>query len=280
MSATVALVTDSTAYLPRSLLKKHDIRVVPVHVVIGGRSYDEREVDSESIVHGLRSGATVTTSRPTPQAFTQMYADLAREGAASIVSVHLSAAMSGTVDSARLAATACDVPVHVVDSGAIAMALGFGVLAAADAAALGADGVAVAAAAARRCENTETFFYVDTLEYLKRGGRIGPAAARLGTALAVKPLLHLEAGQIAPLEKVRTASRALARLEELAVACAGEKRVDIAVQHLDASARAAEIAAHLEERLSGIQRLVIEEVGAVVGTHVGPGLVAVAVSPV
>ncbi len=275
----VALVTDSTAYLPTALIAAHGLSVVPVEVIVGGVARDEREVEAADIVAALRDGQTVTTSRPSPAAFAQTYERLADEGATEIVSAHLSAELSGTVDSARLAATDAPVPVHVVDSRAIAMALGFGVLAGARAASRNSSGEQVAQAVTDCCAGTRTFIYVDTLEYLRRGGRIGPAAARLGSALAVKPLLHLADGTLAPLEKVRTASRGLARLEELAVTCAGERRVDVAVQHLAAAARAAAVADQLHERIPGLVDLVVDEVGAVVGTHVGPGLVAVAVSP-
>ncbi len=272
-------MTDSTAYLPAALIAAHDLSVVPVEVVIGGVARDEREVAAADIVEALRAGQTVTTSRPSPAAFAATYERLAKDGAAEIVSAHLSAELSGTVDSARLSAADAPVPVHVVDSRAIAMALGFGVLAGARAAAADAAGERVANAVTECCAETRTYIYVDTLEYLRRGGRIGPAAARLGSALAVKPLLHLADGMLAPLEKVRTASRGLARLEELAVTCAGDRRVDIAVQHLAAAPRAAAMADHLRDRIPGLVDLVVDEVGAVVGTHVGPGLVAVAVSP-
>ncbi len=279
MPGQVALVTDSTAYLPADLLVRHAITVVPVQVVIDGTSFDEGDVKSLALLHALGTGRPVTTSRPSPQAFADAYAAAADAGAPSVVSVHLSADLSGTVESATLAAAEARIPVHVVDSRAIAMALGFAVLAGARAADLGRDGDQVTHLVEDRCQATRSFFYVDTLEYLKRGGRIGPAAAMLGSALAVKPLLHIADGRIAPLERVRTASRAIARLEELAVECAGERRVDVAVQHLDNAARAGEVAERLRARVPGLGELVVEEVGAVVGCHVGPGLLAVAVSP-
>jgi DegV family protein with EDD domain len=181
MPGQVALVTDSTAYLPADRLQRYAIAVVPVQVVIGGLSFDEGEVEAAAIVHALRAGEAVTTSRPNPQAFAEVYAAAAAAGAPAVVSVHLSAEMSGTADSARLAAAEAPIPVHVVDSRAIAMALGFGVLAGARAAELGQDGEEVARLVAQRCEATRSFFYVDTLEYLRRGGRIGPAAAMLGS---------------------------------------------------------------------------------------------------
>ena len=121
-------------------------------------------------------------------------------------------------------------------------------------------------------------FYVDTLEHLRRGGRIGAAAALVGTALAVKPLLHVVDGRIAPLEKVRTASKALARLEDLAVQRAADDPVDVAVHHLAAGEKAAALAERLRSRLPQLVDLHVSEVGAVVGAHVGPGLLGVVVS--
>ena len=151
-------------------------------------------------------------------------------------------------------------------------------LAAARVARNGGDLDAVAAAAARAAADTDALFYVDTLEHLRRGGRIGAAAALLGTALAVKPLLHVAGGQIAPLEKVRTASKALARLEALAVQRSGTGDVDLAVHHLAAADKAAALAERLAVRLEHLGALHVSEVGAVVGAHVGPGLLGVVVS--
>ena len=125
-------------------------------------------------------------------------------------------------------------------------------------------------------------FYVDTLEYLRRGGRIGAAAALLGSALAVKPLLEIVDGRIGTREKVRTAARALSRLEELAVAAAEDRQVDVAVAHLANPDRADALAEHLRRRLAvnlADRDVVVGEVGAVIGAHVGPGMVAVVVSP-
>jgi DegV family protein with EDD domain len=129
---------------------------------------------------------------------------------------------------------------------------------------------------AARCR---MFFSVDTLDRLRRGGRIGAAAALLGTALGVKPLLHVSQGRIVPLEKVRTNARAAQRLVDLAVGVAGGQPADLAVHHLAAAARADEIAARLRERIPQATPLLVSEVGAVIGAHVGPGLLGVVVVP-
>jgi DegV family protein with EDD domain len=252
--------------------------VVPLHVILGQRQGIEGvEVSPADVAAALgERRVQVSTSRPTPVEFVEAYRAV---DAPCIVSVHLSGALSGTVDAARMAATeltAEGIEVRVVDSATIAMGLGFAVIAAAEAATGGASADEVEAAA--RGTDTTTFFYVDTLEHLRRGGRIGAAAALFGAALSVKPLLHVLDGQIAPLEKVRTASKALARLEDLAVARAGDGPVDVAVHHLVAAEKADALAERLRARVAGLQSLYVSEVGAVVGAHVGPGLLGVVVS--
>jgi len=279
-AAGVAVVTDSTSYLPAELVAGHGITVVPLQVVIGGRAYDEGgETSSATVAEALRSWTPVTTSRPGPAAFTEAYEAAARRGCDGVVSVHLSSRMSGTVESAQLAAKEAPLRVEVVDSLSLGMGLGYAVLAAARAAAAGGSVDEVTRAARERAEGSAAIFYVDTLEYLRRGGRIGPAAALLGSALAVKPLLHLVDGHIEPLEKVRTSGRAIARLEELAVERAGSGPVDAAVHHLANPDRAAALAERLRDRLPGLGDLLVSEVGAVVGAHVGPGMLAVVVAP-
>jgi DegV family protein with EDD domain len=280
MTAGVAIVTDSTAYLPTELVEAHAITVVPLQVVIGGDAYDEGDATSQTVADALRSWTPVSTSRPSPGAFLDAYERLASEGCTGIVSVHLSADMSGTYESALLAARDAPVPTRVVDSRSLGMGLGFAAVTAAEAAQQGAPVDDVAGAAEKRAAATTAVFYVDTLEYLRRGGRIGAGAALLGSALSVKPLLHLVDGRIAPLEKVRTSSRAIARLEELAVAAgAAAPVVDVAVAHLANPARAEQLADRLRGRLPRLGALHVGEVGAVVGAHVGPGMLAVVVAP-
>ncbi len=281
MAGNVAIVTDSTAYLPVGRADQWGIAVVPVQVIIGGTAYDEGVgVSSDVVAAALREWRPVTTSRPTPQAFLDIYNRAADLGAVGVVSVHLSADMSGTLGSAQLAAREAQLPVLVLDSRTLGMAMGFAVLTGAEVAAAGGSLVEVAAAVTARCESSSAFFYVDTLEYLRRGGRIGAAAALVGSALSVKPLLHLVDGRIAPLEKVRTTSKALARLEEIAADAAGSRPVDLAVHHLASPLRAEQLAERLLARVPGVRDLRVSEVGAVVGAHVGPGMIAVAVSPV
>lgn len=282
---SVAVVTDSSASLPPEVADDADVVVVPLQVVIGPDSYDETSDDltPELLATALQAFRPISTSRPAPQRFIELFERLAAEGASGIVSVHLSGEMSGTLESAQLAARAVDVEVVAVDSRQVGVATGYAALAAAQAAAGGAS-VAEAAAAARACaESATSLFYVDTLEYLRRGGRIGAAAKLIGGALAVKPLLTIEDGSVRTLEKVRTANRALARLEELAVEAAGDQAVDVCVGHLASPERAGQLAEHLRERLGdqlSERGVWCHEIGAALGAHVGPGMVSVCVSPV
>jgi DegV family protein with EDD domain len=280
MSPHVAIVTDSTAYLGQDALTRHRISVVPLTVVIGDEALEEgTEISAPAVARALRQRDPVTTSRPGPAEFDSVYKAAAAAGAGSIVSLHLSADFSGTYDAATVAAKDAPVPVLVVDTGMVAMALGFTVLAAALAAESGGTAEEAVAAAERRAAEMSAYFYVDTLDYLRRGGRIGAAQALFGSALAMKPLLQLADGRIELLEKVRTASKAITRLEEIAVERAGTRRVALAVHHLASADRAAALADRLRERVPGLDELVVSEVGAVIGAHAGPGLLGVVVSP-
>jgi len=279
---SVAVVTDSTAYLPSELTEGYGIHVVPLYVVLPGRSGREGfDVGPEDVARALAvRGQTVSTSRPTPGDFVAAYRHALGQGADQLVSIHLSGELSSTSDAARLAASQVgEHIVTVVDSRSAAMGCGFAVLAAARSAATGADAAEVAETARRTAAQTSTFFVVDTLEHLRRGGRIGAAAAVLGSALAVKPVLHVKDGRVVPLEKVRTAARANNRLVQRAVDAAGEGAVSVAVHHLAAPERAERLAAELRERLPALRELHVSELGAAIGAHVGPGAVGVVIAP-
>ncbi|MFF7363153.1 DegV family protein [Streptomyces sp. NPDC008125] len=279
MSRHVAIVTDSTAYLPPRTMERHGITAVPLTVVLGDQALEEgTEISSRSLAVALQKRRSVTTSRPSPEVFAETYRAAAEAGATGVVSLHLSAEFSGTYDAALLAAEEAPVPVRVVDTGMVAMALGFCALAAAEATGAGGGLDDAVLAAERRARVTSAYFYVDTLDYLRRGGRIGAAQALFGSALAVKPLLQLDGGRIELLEKVRTASRAIARLEEIVADRAGTGAVDIAVHHLAAPERAERLAERLRERVPGLVDLHVSEVGAVIGAHTGPGLLGAVIS--
>ncbi len=276
----VAVVTDSTAYLPAALARSVDLAVVPLTVTVSGRDGKEGvDVAPDDVARALEERrAPVTTSRPAPAEFAEVYRRLLANGASGIVSVHLSAALSGTYESAQQAALEFDHRVVVVDSATAGMGVGFVALAACAAAKQGAELAVVSRTATAAARRTSTLFYVDTLEFLRRGGRISAASALLGTALSVKPILHVVGGEVVLREKVRTATRALARLADLATEAADGADVDIAVQHLGAATRAQALHDTLTERLAG--RLVssyVLEVGAVLAAHTGPGVIGVAV---
>jgi DegV family protein with EDD domain len=276
----VAVVTDSTACLSAETIEELGIAVIPLRVTLGSRTaVDGVDISSAEVARALRAKVPVSTSRPTPAEFAARYRQLLDEGASHIVSVHLSAALSGTWESAVLATQ--DFPhgvVRVVDSRSTAMGLGFPVLAAARCAADGGSAAEVQGEATSTVDATRTYFYVDTLEYLRRGGRIGAGAALFASTLSVKPLLQLVEGQIVGLEKVRTATKALARLVELTVRAAGRDGVDLAVHHVSAADRAAAVEAQLRDQLPQLRGSVVAELGPVVGAHLGPGVVGTVIA--
>ncbi|MGK5685015.1 DegV family protein [Actinoplanes sp. URMC 104] len=276
----VAVVTDSTAYLPAELSGTYDLTVVPLTVVVNGADgLEGLEIQPAEVARALgeRRGS-VSTSRPAPSQFVAAYRELLDAGADGIVSIHLSAKLSGTFEAATLAALEVGPSVEVVDSGTTGMGLGFAALAAAAAARDGKDLEGVRREAVEHASRVSTLFYVDTLEFLRRGGRIGAASALLGTALSVKPILHVADGTIVVKDKVRTAGRALARLVDLAVEASGDGEVDIAVHHLEALDRATALADAVGIRLGDrLRDSYLTEVGAAVAAHVGPGLAGVVV---
>jgi DegV family protein with EDD domain len=281
---SVAVVTDSTAMLTPDQARQYGVRVVPLQVVVGASAYDEGGpggITPERLAEALREWAPVSTSRPNPEEMLAVYEELAASGVDAIVSVHLSAQLSGTFESAHLAARKASVPVVPVDSGQVGVGTRFAVLAAAEAAHRDLGAEEVAAAARTVAASVRSFFYVDTLEYLRRGGRIGATAALVGSALAVKPILTVERGRVVPFEKVRTSAKALARLEDLAVEATDGRPADIAVAHLASAERAGQLAERLGERLADAlegRSIDVGEIGAVLGAHVGPGMVAVCVA--
>ncbi|WP_340540354.1 DegV family protein [Nocardioides sp. GXZ039] len=287
---SVAVVTDSTASLDPELAAERGLTVVPLQVVIGADAYDEgsAEATPERLAEALKEFRPVSTSRPAPAVFLETYRAAAAAGAEEVVSVHLSGEMSGTFESAQLAARQArneGLRVECVDTRQVGVATGYAALSAADVADAGGSAAEAAEAAAARAAASSSYFYVDTLEYLRRGGRIGAAAALLGGALAVKPLLTIEDGVVSSLERVRTSGRALARLGDLAVAAAEEAEgpVEVCVAHLASPERAGQLADQLAERLAEQldgREVWCTEIGAVLGAHVGPGMIAASVAPI
>ncbi len=276
----VAVVTDSTAYLPDDVLAAQDIHTVPLSVLFAdGTSSLETEL-SDRAAYWRRLAdleQLPTTSQPSVGAFTEVYEPLLAAGS-DIVSVHLSGAISGTAESAELAAETMrarhpDRTIIVCDSRTAGGGLGLAALAATAAARSGEPASSVAARTEVACEALSTWFAVDTLEYLRRGGRVGAAQAWLGSALKIKPILTIS-GEITPIERVRTSRRAFERLLEFAAELRDKGSTAWIVQHIQADEQAARLAAAAGE-IIGTEPVFVSELGPVIGTHVGPGLLGI-----
>ncbi|WP_120521412.1 DegV family protein [Arthrobacter celericrescens] len=280
-----AVVTDSAAALPADWVKAFvddgRLAVVPMPVMVGEEIFGEGEDDiTTTLALALASGSAVKTSRPSPGQFEQAYLAAAARGFESVVSIHISAELSGTVEAATLAAGRVPIPVEVLDSRTVGMAQGMGVQSALLAAADGRSAGDVRVFAEERLRRTKVYFYVPSLEQLRRGGRIGAAASLLGTMLAIKPILAVDGGRIVPLEKVRSAAKAIARLEEIVAADvaarpAGEAR--LAVHHFGNLAEAEGLAGRLAGLCPGTPEAQLSALPAVLGAHAGLGVLAVIV---
>jgi DegV family protein with EDD domain len=271
----VAVVTDTTHYLPRELVAARGLHEVSLYVGADGDLRREADVaDLEGFYARLREqGSAPTTSQPSIGDFLAVYEPLLAAGH-DIVSVHLSAGISGTVATAGRAREQLDPQrITVVDSATTGGGLGFVALAAARAAGDGADLAGVAEAARVGRVGLRQWFCLDTLEFLRRGGRIGRAQAWAGGALRVKPILAIES-EIVPVERVRTAGRAFERMVRFLSQLRDEGRDGWAVQHIGAPDQAARLVERGRELL-GCEPVYVSEVGPVIGAHVGPGLLAV-----
>lgn len=270
----VHVVTDSTASLPADLAERWGVRIVALQVVIDGTSFREGvDLTSDDLTAALDRRAVLTTSQPSANAFAEAYREAAAAGARHIVSVHLSGELSGTVHAAALAARTSPVPVEVVDSRTVAMGLGFAVLAAARAAAQGATSAAVARVAMTTATASDAMFVVDSLDHLRRGGRLSAAAAAVGTALGLRPVLGVRGGRVEVLHKIRTRAAMSARLVDAAVSAAGRgDEVRLAMHYLGDDTAVRACAAQISEATG--REVLVTPVSAVLGAHVGPGLLA------
>ena len=279
------MVTDSAAALPADWVAAFAgagiLTVVPMPVMVGEEIYGEGEDDIlETIALALATGKSVKTSRPSPGQFEQAYRAALQRGYEAVVSVHISGGLSGTADAARLAAARVGIPVEVVDSRTVGMAQGMAVQAAVALAADGGEAADVAAAAIQEAARAKVYFYVPSLEQLRRGGRIGAAASLLGTMFAIKPILAVDDGKIVPLEKVRSAARAVARLEESVAADAAARpgeSVRLAVHHFGNPQEAESLAVRLNAALPQCPPAQISSLPAVLAAHAGLGVLAVIV---
>jgi DegV family protein with EDD domain len=281
-----AIVTDTTAYLPDHLIAELDIHRISLYVSLDGEQHPEIEIaggDYASFYERLRrSDEGATTSQPSVGDFTAVYEPLLAAGH-EIVSIHLSAGISGTCESAEQARQRLadedkgGERIHVYDSRSCAGGQGLVVLAAAGAARGGAEAADTLEAAQRCREALEMWFAIDTLEYLRKGGRIGAAQAWLGSALQIKPILTL-GEEITPVERVRTRRRALERMVEYARRRHSDGADGWVVQHIQDH----ETARHLVEEcrdMFGSEPVFVSEVGPVIGAHVGPGMIGVGAVP-
>ena len=275
---SVGIVTDSTCYLPAEVIAELGIEVVPLQVISNGVAFNEvGGITVDEVATTLRSGKSVTTSRPNPEVFVAAFEKLHNAGHESIVSVHLSSELSGTYESAVLASRKVDFQVDVVDSRGIAMMLGFAVQAGAKLANSGGSHAEVLELIKRKCAGASIVFYVDSLEFLEKGGRITAMQAKMGASMNLKPLLHMINGKVEQQELVRSSEKSIARMIEI-VGAAARIKSEIAIHHVEALDAANSVAQQLKE-LTGIATISVTSAGAVVGTHVGPGALAVVVSP-
>jgi len=270
----VAIVTDSCHYLPRDLVAAQGIHEVSLYVHMGEHARRESDItDYDAYYEELRTAPELpTTSQPSIGDFLEVYEPLLASGD-DVVSIHLAGGMSGTVAAAEQACEQLGARaerVHVIDSASACGGQGLVVLAAAAAARDGADGPAVAERAVRARSELKMWFAIDTLEYLRRGGRIAGAQAWLGSALKIKPILTVES-EITPVERVRTSRRAFERMVDLLRSLYDDGADGWMVQHIQAPREAQALAARGEEIFGCLPR-VVSEIGPVIGTHVGPGL--------
>jgi DegV family protein with EDD domain len=271
----VVVVTDSSARLPADLRAQWGIRQVPLHILIDGQDLRDGVDDVPDDIHDI---AQATTAAATPAELDEVYRQaLADSGGDGVMAVHLSAALSGTFGAAKTTAAEIGSAIRVIDSKSTAMNTGFVALAAARAAADGADLDTVAEAAAGAVSRNHGFIVVHQLDNLRRSGRIGGAGAWLGTKLSLKPLLRIDDGKLVLAQRVRTASKAVATMIDRVGDVVGERSATIAVHHVANPDGAAELVAALTERLPRCEPAVITDLGPVLALHVGAGALAVCV---
>ncbi|MDX1891331.1 DegV family protein [Mycolicibacterium sp. 050158] len=274
---TVTVVTDSSAWLAPNDMQRWNIRAVPLHVLVDGTNLRD---GVDPVPHDVHDRAHVTTAGATPADLVELYRRaLADSGGDGVVAVHLSAALSSTFGSAVAASREFGSAVRVVNSRSAAAGVGFVAMAAARAAADGADLDTVEAAARAAVPRSHAFIVVHRLDNLRRSGRIGTAASWLGTALSLKPLLCLDVdGRLVLSQRIRTASKAHAALVESVAQVVGDAGATAIVHHVDNPDGAAEVGAALVARLPQLDPPAITDMGPVLSIHVGGGAVGVCVT--
>lgn len=276
----IAIVTDSTSNLPEDLVRHHSIHVIPLQLIWAGDTYrDGLDIAPLEFYTRLKTAKEMpSSSQPSPAAFQRVYTELLDQGY-DIVSIHISSKLSGTMDSAIQAKNNLHSDrIALIDSFSASMGLGFPVLVAARAASEGASFEEVVQQAENAANRTGVLFVVSTLEFLHRGGRIGGAAAFLGTALGLKPILYVNDGKVDAKEKIRTMTKALDRVTDLLVENVGDRKVHLSVLHANAPAEADNLLQKAKDRLpsGAIVESFLTPVSPVIGTHTGPGTVGFA----
>lgn len=276
----IALVTDSTTYMPPELVKKYNISVAPQVLIWGDQTYrDGVDIESREFFTRLKTAKVMpTTSQVAVVSFQEIFQDLVAKDF-EVLALLVSSKLSGTVQSAVQAKELMDSAgekIHIVDSRSVAMALGFQVLAVARALEAGASLNDAIALAEKLHEQTGVFFAVDTLEFLHRGGRIGGAQRFLGTMLNMKPILAIQEGRVEGIDRIRTKNKAHDRVLELTLEkVAGRTPVRLATLHANAAEDAKALLTRAEHALHPVESL-FTEVSPTVGTHAGPGTVGLA----
>lgn len=278
--SNIAIVTDSTAYIPKDLTDKYNITVAPQVLIWGEQTFqDGVDIQPDEFYSRLKTAKVMpTTSQVSVVAMQKIFADLVGKGL-DVVGIFISSKLSGTMQSAIQGRDALEKgsnKVHLVDSLSTAMAMGFIALTAARAAADGAKVDEVVSLAEKAREHTGVFFAVDTLEFLHRGGRIGGAQRFIGTALNMKPVLALKDGRVEAVERIRTKSKALDRVLELVVEqTKGKSNIHLATLHANAEEDARQLLERADQELKAVESI-LTSVSPVVGTHAGPGTVGLA----
>ena len=277
----VRIVTDSTADLPKELIAKYEITVVPLKVIFDGEEplRDGVDIVTEQFYRRQVEKREVSkTSQPAPVEFATVYSELS-VGGNSIISIHLSSALSGTFQSARMAKEMVPgADIEVIDTKSVSMGLGLIVLEAARAAGEGKTKENILEIVSGMISNIQVFFIVDTLEYMARGGRIGKAQAFLGSILNIKPLLFLKDGIVYPYEKVRGKTKAIERLAQIVEEKVGKQKIKCSLVHGMDPEGLAQLHRKVMSRIN-CNEPVISDLGAVVGTHVGPGVLGIIFIP-
>ncbi len=275
----IALITDSTCDIPADWLEQYNIRFASLYLIWGAEEFRDRlDIQPAEFYARLAADPVLpTSSQPVASDFVALIEVARQEGAEEVVIITISSQLSGTVESARQASGMVDIPVHVVDSKMGGMALGWQVVAAARAREAGGDAQAMIAAADKARETMQIIFYVDTLENLYRGGRIGGAARLVGTALNLKPVLYVDhtLGRIEPGEKVRTRKKALERVYQLFFERMHTDRpMHLTVIHSGAPDLAEETAERIRREYNPAE-LFVTIISPVMGAHIGPGAVGI-----